>query len=296
MGSLINSSASMTADAELADEGAAGSSQQRLRLLSFNIQTGIATSRYRHYVTRSLRHVLPHPERLDNLDRIAGLLGHYDIVGLQEVDGGSLRSGFINQTEYLAMQAGFPHWHTQTNRNLGKFAQHSIGVVSRLRPSLVKELRLPGMIPGRGAMMLRYGRGEQSLHVLIMHLALSRRARLRQFAYVAEQVCDCRHVILMGDFNCGSDSVEMNWLLDRTRLRNPEHGLLTFPSWRPERNIDHILVSPSLTVSRTRVLPHPISDHLPIEMEVVLPPEVVLDREPAPASSAALSPLRQAAV
>lgn len=295
MGSLINS-VSLTTDATLTGDGSAVSSQSRLRLLSFNIQTGIATSRYRHYVTRSLRHVLPHPERLDNLDRIAGLLGNYDIVGLQEVDGGSLRSGFINQTEYLAMQAGFPHWHTQTNRNLGKFAQHSIGVVSRLRPSLVKQLRLPGMIPGRGAMMLRYGRGEQSLHVLIMHLALSRRARLRQFAYVAEQVCDCRNVILMGDFNCGSDSVEMNWLLDRTRLRNPEHGLLTFPSWRPERNIDHILVSPSLTVSHTRVLPHPISDHLPIEMEVMLPPEVVLDREPALVSSTSLSSLRQAAV
>jgi endonuclease/exonuclease/phosphatase family metal-dependent hydrolase len=270
--------------------------RQHLRLLSFNIQTGIATSRYRHYLTRSLRHVLPHPERLDNLDRIAGILGRYDIVGLQEVDGGSLRSGFVNQTEYLAMQAGFPHWHAQTNRNLGKFAQHSLGVVSRLRPSLVKELRLPGIIPGRGALMLRYGRGEQALNVLIMHLALSRRARLQQFAYVAEQVCDCRHVILMGDFNCGSASVEMNWLLERTRLREPVHGLHTFPSWRPERNIDHILVSPSLTVNHTRVLPHPISDHLPIEMEVVLPAEVVLEREPVQAFSAQMPPLRQAAV
>jgi endonuclease/exonuclease/phosphatase family metal-dependent hydrolase len=129
-----------------------------------------------------------------------------------------------------------------------------------------------------------------------MHLALSRRARLQQFAYVAEQVCDCRHVILMGDFNCGSDSVEMNWLLERARLREPVHGLHTFPSWRPERNIDHILVSPSLTVNHTRVLPHPISDHLPIEMEVVLPAEVVLEREPVQAFSAPLAPLRQAAV
>jgi endonuclease/exonuclease/phosphatase family metal-dependent hydrolase len=295
MGASINAE-SVTGCTSPAGDAGASSDRQHLRLLSFNIQTGIATSRYRHYLTRSLRHVLPHPERLDNLDRIAGLLGHYDIVGLQEVDGGSLRSGFINQTEYLAMQAGFPHWHVQTNRNLGKFAQHSIGVVSRLRPSLVKELRLPGMIPGRGALMLRFGRGEQALHVLIMHLALSRRARLQQFAYVAEQVCDCRHVILMGDFNCGSDSVEMNWLLDRTRLREPQHGLHTFPSWRPERNIDHILVSPTLTVSRTRVLPHPISDHLPIEMEVALPPEVALDRQTEPTSSALMAPLRQAAV
>jgi endonuclease/exonuclease/phosphatase family metal-dependent hydrolase len=267
---------------------------QRLRLLSFNIQTGIATSRYRHYVTRSLRHVLPHPERLDNLDRIAGLLGHYDIVGLQEVDSGSLRSGFINQTEYLAMQAGFPHWHGQTNRNLGMIAQHSIGVLSRMRPSLIKEMRLPGMIPGRGAMMLRFGRGDDSLHVIIMHLALSRRARMQQFAYIAEQVCECRNVVLMGDFNCVSDSVEMNWLLERTRLRDPEHGLNTFPSWRPERSIDHILVSPSLTVNHTRVLPHPISDHLPIEMEVQLPASVVIDRDRAFDEKSAVAPMSRA--
>lgn len=285
-------------DSDRTDTGVAVPAEtgQRLRLLSFNIQTGIATSRYRHYVTRSLRHVFPHPERLENLDRIAALLSHYDLTGLQEVDSGSLRSGFINQTEYLAMQSGMPYWHGQTNRNLGKIAQHSIGVVSRLRPSHVKELRLPGMIPGRGAMMLRFGRGEDALHVVIMHLALGRRSRLQQFSYIAEQVCDCRHVIIMGDFNCVSDSAEMEWLLDRAHLRDPEHGLHTFPSWRPERNIDHILVSPSLTVNHTRVLPHPISDHLPIEMEVVLPSTVTLEREPVTGSLTRDPPFQRAAM
>ena len=44
---------------------------------------------------------------LPNLDKIAQLIKEFDIVALQEVDAGSLRSQFINQTEYLAKKADF---------------------------------------------------------------------------------------------------------------------------------------------------------------------------------------------
>lgn len=245
--------------------------RSRLRLLSYNIQAGIATRRYHHYLTHSWKHVLPYPERLENLDRIAALLGEYDVVGLQEVDGGSLRSGFVNQTEYLALKAGFPCWYDQTNRRIGKIAQHSLGLLSRPRPSDAMEVKLPGMIPGRGALTVRFGRDEDAMVVMILHLSLGRRARLRQLACIAELIREYRHVILMGDFNCRSDSMEMKWFLARTCLREPVHGLHTFPSWRPARNIDHILVSPTLEVCSTEVLNHAFSDHLPVAMEVALP-------------------------
>jgi len=244
---------------------------QRLRLLSYNIQAGIAANSYRHYLTHSWKHVLPCPKRLDNLSRIATLIGGFDIVGLQEVDGGSLRSGFINQTEYLAIEGRFPYWNDQTNRNLGKFAQHSTGVLSRLCPAEVIEVKLPGMIPGRGALTVRYGHGDDALILVIAHLALGQRARFRQLECIAEIIRDYRHVIVMGDMNCGSESREIDWLVKRTALREPTHNLLTFPSWRPSRNLDQILVSPSLVVERIDALNCAYSDHLPIAMEVVLP-------------------------
>lgn len=244
---------------------------QRLKLLSYNIQAGITTSGYRHYLTNSWKHVLPCPKRLANLDRIAGLIGEFDIVGLQEVDGGSLRSGFINQTEYLALEARFPYWHDQTNRNLGKFAQHSTGLLSRVRPAEVTEVKLPGMIPGRGALTVRYGHGDNALILVIAHLALGRRARFRQLECIAEIIGDYRHAIVMGDMNCSTESREIDWLVKRTALREPAHDMPTFPSWRPSRNLDQILVSPSLRVERMDVLNYPFSDHLPIAMEVVLP-------------------------
>jgi endonuclease/exonuclease/phosphatase family metal-dependent hydrolase len=249
---------------------------RRLRLLSYNIQTGIQSSHYRHYFTQSWKHVLPYARRIENLTRIANMATDYDLVGLQEVDAGSLRTGFINQTEFLAMRGRFPYWYDQTNRSLGKLAQHSIGMLSRLRPSRVTEHKLPGRIPGRGVLHVHYGKSDNGLAVMILHLALSQRARLQQLRYVCDLINEHRNVILMGDLNCRSTSTEMDYLIHNTLMREPAHGINTFPSWRPERNIDHILVTPTLSVGHARALNLPFSDHLPVTMEIALPDSLCL--------------------
>ena len=247
-----------------------------LRLLSYNIQAGIASTRAHHYVTQGWKNVLPHTRSFENLDRIAHVVSDYDVVALQEADAGSMRSYFINQIEYLARRGRFPFWYHQTNRNLGKFAQHSNGLLSKIEPDEIVEHKLPGLIPGRGLMMTRYGGGEHPLVILLAHLALSKRARLQQLAFISEIVNDYQHVVLMGDLNCQLQSKEMDFLLESTHLCEPLETLHTFPSWRPFRNIDHILVTPSLKVSNVQVLNHAISDHLPISLELALPASVRL--------------------
>jgi len=251
---------------------------QKIRLLSYNVQAGIRTHRYRHYLTHSWKHLLPHAQRFDNLDRIAQLVRGYDIVGLQELDAGSLRSGYVNLTEYLSEKSGMPFWYDQTNRRIGRLARHSTGLLSRYNPSEIIEHRLPGRIPGRGVMFIRYGTKEESLVVLILHLALGRRTRMLQFDYISEIVNEFRHVILMGDMNCQSDSTEMEYQINRTLMREPFHGMDTFPSWRPQHNIDHILVTPTLQVDHVGALNFSLSDHLPVEMQITLPDTVHLDR------------------
>ena len=249
---------------------------QRIRLLSYNIQAGISTGRYRHYITHRWKHVLPHAQRFSNLDRIARLISDYDVVGLQELDAGSMRSGYVNLTEYLSEKASLPFWYDQTNRRIGRIASHSMGLVSRFQPSEIVEHRLPGRIPGRGALFIRYGSKQDSLVVLILHMALGKRARLRQFDYISEIVNEYRHVIVMGDLNCHSQSPEMDYLINRTLMSEPVHDMHTFPSWRPQRNIDHILVTPTLTVDSVKVLNYSLSDHLPVEMQIILPDEIRL--------------------
>lgn len=244
---------------------------QQLRLLSYNIQTGIATRRFHQYLTHSWKHLLPHGERVENLNRIAHMIHDYDVVGLQEVDAGSLRSGFINQTEYLAVRGGFPYWYDKTNRNLGKLAQHSIGMLSRFPTAEITEHKLPGLVPGRGALTVEFKTAGSPLILIILHLALGRRARKRQLGLVSELMDGYKHTVVMGDMNCQPDSEEMKWLLDNSQLVAPADKLPTFPSWRPQKNIDHILVSPTLQIEDVRVLNYPLSDHLPISMTIRLP-------------------------
>lgn len=249
-----------------------------LRLITYNIQVGISSQRFRHYLTHSWRHVLPHAESFENLDRIARTVNDFDIVALQEADAGSFRSLFINQVEYLAHRGHFPYWYYQTNRNLGRIAQHSNGLLSRLTPRDITEHKLPGLIPGRGLLEVHYGRLENPLVLLLVHLGLGRRARMRQIAYVARLVNRHRHVVVMGDFNCRTHSQEMQILHAATDLCEPVKELPTFPSWRPYRNIDHILVTPDIKINEVQVLPNSVSDHLPIAVDITLPAGVELDK------------------
>jgi endonuclease/exonuclease/phosphatase family metal-dependent hydrolase len=247
-----------------------------LKLLSFNIQTGVDTQDFHEYVTKSWKQLLPLKERISNLNRIAQLVQPYDLVGLQEVDSGSLRTGFLDQTEYLANRARFPYWYRQVNRSLGKIAQHSNGVLSRIRPHCIDEHKLPGL-RGRGAMLVEFTTNRESLLVCIMHLALGKRARRLQLSYISELVGEYSQLVVMGDFNCGADSGELHELVDNTHLQLPSEDLKTFPSWRPNRKYDHILISDSLKLQKTHVLEHTHSDHLPICVEIELPKGVFLE-------------------
>lgn len=242
---------------------------QRLRLLSFNFQVGISTSAYHDYLTRSWKHLLPHRERHLNLQRVSRMLENFDLVALQEVDGGSLRTGYINQVEQLALMSHFPYWYQQLNRNLAPFAQHSNGLLSRIPISQIEDHPLPGPA-GRGAILLRIGRGNDAMAVVMMHLALGTKVRNLQLAYVRELLQDYRHYVLMGDLNTQAEELLLRSPLSSLDLQAPQLQA-TFPSWKPQRCLDHILLSPDLQVASSTVLDHPISDHLPVATELILP-------------------------
>jgi endonuclease/exonuclease/phosphatase family metal-dependent hydrolase len=244
---------------------------QRLRLLSYNIQVAIASTSFKEYLTTCWKHLLPHSKTYRNLTNISKIINDFDIVALQEVDAGSLRSSFINQIEFLARMGDFPYWSFQTNREIGILTKHSNGLLGRFEPYEISDYKLPGKIPGRGAMVVRYGKPENPLVMVILHLALTQRTRQQQLEFVSEIVNCFQHVVVMGDFNCQPESSELNYLINNTDLCDPDHGLMTFPSWRPVRKLDHILTSSSLEVTDVHVLEHLYSDHLPIAMEIKLP-------------------------
>jgi endonuclease/exonuclease/phosphatase family metal-dependent hydrolase len=250
------------------------SAERRLRLLSCNILAGGSVQRYREYVTRSISAVLPGRSKMDNLDRLAEVLPQFDVIGLQEADAGSLRSGFLNQTRYLAETSGMPFWSYQPNRAMARVAHSANGLISRLEPKSVLDYPLPSRIPGRGALLAQFGEGENALAVMIAHLSLSASARARQLGLIAELLQDFPHAVLMGDLNSEPGSVEMRQLFAKSTLQPPGQAMPTFPSWKPRRALDHILTSSAVHLDKVWALPQAFSDHLPLAAEIRLPAHV----------------------
>lgn len=264
----------------MAENDSSNNAPEQLRLLTFNIQSGTPANSYREYLTSSWRQVLPSAVRNENLEAIAGLVMDYDMVGLQEVDSGSLRSGFINQSRYIATHAAMPYWFHQSNRKVGTMAYSGNGFIARFEPDNIEEHRLPGAIPGRGALFLNFG-GASGLSVVVVHLALGQMARGRQLRYIQEQLQGQRHVVVMGDFNAGVDSPKLSQFCEALNLAAPTADLASYPSWKPQRALDHVLVSRNLETQAAEVIDVGYSDHLPVGLEIKLPEDVEFKR-PAP--------------
>jgi endonuclease/exonuclease/phosphatase family metal-dependent hydrolase len=254
-----------------------------IKFLSYNIQAGLPSGSYTDYVKNGIRQIVPATDRT-HLRKIASAISDYDIVMLQEVDCGSIRSGFVNQLDFLAKAAEFDFAHQQLNRDIGRFGQFSNGLLSRFTPISIENHRLPGL-KGRGAIVARFGlpSGEQgdaadssassadgSIVVVGLHLALGWRAREKQISYVLDLIKHEKNVILMGDLNCCERSVTET-ALGESSLEHVNFGMGTFPSWSPRKCIDHIWVSSSLAVSTVAVLPERLSDHRPLCAHVHMP-------------------------
>jgi endonuclease/exonuclease/phosphatase family metal-dependent hydrolase len=245
--------------------------ERRLKLLSANIQAGSSTRGYGDYIARSWSHVLPAGNKRGSLDTIARLAATHDIVGLNESDPGSLRSGFTNQTHYLAQRGGFAYWSHQPNRRVGGVASSANGLLSKLEPREVHDHPLPGRISGRGVLLARFGNGGEALTVAVAHLSLGAGSRASQLDFIADLLAGLPHAVLMGDFNCTVETPEMRRLFQRTRLQPPSCIVPTFPSWSPQRAIDHILVGDGLQCADACAMPAAFSDHLAVSLDLVVP-------------------------
>jgi endonuclease/exonuclease/phosphatase family metal-dependent hydrolase len=210
--------------------------------------------------------VLPSRNRSGALNSVAQLIKQYDIVALQEADGGSIRSERLNQIAHIAEQSGHAYWYQQLNRNLGAVAQHSNGLISRYEPLHVEPHRLPGFLPGRGCMLGFFGSSKDPLVVVNLHLALSQQSQVRQLDYLYGLIKEFNHIVIMGDMNNSLSALLKASKLSKLALHSLPELAPSFPSWRPSRSLDHVAVSRSLRVEKAGVVDLAVSDHLPVEL------------------------------
>jgi endonuclease/exonuclease/phosphatase family metal-dependent hydrolase len=217
-----------------------------------------------------------------------------DLVALQEVEVGSVRSGLRDQTAELAQRLGAElGWTSRFQPSMSYPAGGAFGnaLLSRLPLREVASGLLPRLDAGlvrepRGVCWMAVEVGAVQLQVLVTHLGLSRRERLAQVdallgpQWLGDPRCRAPR-ILCGDLNCRPGSPEHrrleSTLVDAALVAPPASGSATFPSVRPLVRLDHVLVSPDLRVVRTEVPRRRglrrVSDHLPliVDLEVTAP-------------------------
>ncbi len=243
---------------------------ETLKILTYNVQVAMPSHNARHYLLHSWHHLLPHPKRDRNLKQIAELIRPFDVVALQELDAGSIRSRYVNQIDFLAEECAFPFSQQQTTRNFGPFARHSKGLLSRYPIHNMNHYILPSNIPGRGTTTFCIGNEKNPLLVVNVHLSLGKRAQAEQLQFILELTQKYDHVIIMGDFNMPPEQLFKSGF-DPKKMHLAVHDVATYPSWNPKKQLDYILLSHSIKVKKAGVLQCAFSDHLPMYAEIELP-------------------------
>jgi len=190
-----------------------------------------------------------------------------DIVGLVEVDTGSMRSGMINQVEYIATALG--HYSTYE-------CKYGLDSLSALMPIVRKQanaiLAAPRMHGQRfhyfdtGMKRLIIELELEHAVVFLVHLSRKDRTRQEQLRTLHDLVRACtKPVILAGDFNTFFGEDEMFLFREATHLRSANAtSLKTYPSHQPRMELDFILYSEGLAVVDFRIPQLRYSDHLPL--------------------------------
>ncbi len=234
-----------------------------MRLLLYNLRYGTGLGQFQFPWSGYFRNTTR------NFLRISRFIQAYDpdIVGLIEVDAGSYRSSRRNQAEALADSLG--HYHIYEL----KYARHSpwlrIPILNKqvnalLTRETIKTRRFHYF--ERGVKRLVIELEIDGLTIFLVHLALTFRVRHDQLLNLYSLIKPLSGpYILAGDFNLFLGDKEIRLFLEATGLRNANiNNQYTFPSWRPRRQLDFILHSPDITVSRFDAPHVRFSDHLPL--------------------------------
>ncbi|WP_027134582.1 endonuclease/exonuclease/phosphatase family protein [Geminicoccus roseus] len=229
-------------------------------------------------------------------ERIADVLAALepDIVALQELDVGRMRSGGIDQAHAIAQRLGMKmHFHPAVSVLEEHYGD---AILTALPVRLVKAGPLPGLtarplLEPRGALWVEVDLEGHRLQVLNTHLGLIGRERVAQVdALLGPDWLghpDCREpVILTGDFNAPPPTAAYRRL--RARLGEAQNGQpgrrqATFPGRFPLLCLDHVFHAGPIAIDRARTIRTPLariaSDHLPLAVDFRITAAPALPRD-----------------
>ncbi len=256
---------------------AAAGRDRRLRLLTLNVAHGRSNRAHQALVSNGSL------ER--NLTDIAATVRRLgpDVVALQEADGPSAWSGNFDHVAALSQMT-----------DLGDFfrGEHNPFRFGRMKLASGTALlaRLPLKEPDshafgaswrdtKGFVVATVSVPEwegQEIDLASVHLDfLTPAMRRKHIRHLTEVLAGRdRPLVLLGDLNCcwQREPGTMHLLTETLGLKafEPEARVPTYPSRRPRRRLDWILISRDLAFSSYRTVPARLSDHLGVVADVVL--------------------------
>lgn len=237
-----------------------------MRMLLYNIRYGMGLG---HGVHWPLPGVSAVADSRANLKRIQNFIKaqNPDIVGLVEVDGGSIRSRRINQADTIARALG--HYSVYQ-------CKYGAGSLNQFLPIVRKQgnafLAAPHV---HGARFHYFDKGIKRLiielelagcAIFLVHLSLKYRHRQAQLHALQDFVAaSSKPVLIAGDFNTFSGRDEIYPFMKATGLRSANvHGLPSYPSSSPRKEIDFVLYGDGISITEFSIPGVRFSDHLPL--------------------------------
>ncbi|MGB5324886.1 MAG: endonuclease/exonuclease/phosphatase family protein [Pseudomonadales bacterium] len=237
------------------------------RLVLYNICYGIGTiSKRQQLALHGARYVIGNQE---NVAAIAGYLAGLkaDIVGLVEVDCGSMRARLVNQAEVIAEQLG--HYTAYSC----KYGKNSINQFLPIIRKQSNAFLANDVIHGErfhyfdaGIKRLIIELEMEHYAIFLVHLSLQFKQRQLQLKMLYDLIKEVeKPVIVAGDMNTFAGERELTLFKEATKMRsaNTLHQP-SFPSWKPKLELDFILYQDGIDVHNFEILQTTLSDHLPL--------------------------------
>lgn len=226
-------------------------------VLTYNVHSCIGTDR-----------------RLD-IQRVADVIleSRADIVLLQELDVGRIRTGRMDQAaEIAAFVSMSPHFHAALHV---EEEQYGDAILTALPSRRVRAAALPSLGEQRGAIWVEVEVCGQPVQVINTHLGLSRKERMMQVNHLlgddwlGHSTQRGKPRIFGGDLNAVPSSAAFKTVRKVLHTGDKPHGLRpTFPSRFPLLRLDHLFCDNGVELLDIAVLSTPrariASDHLPL--------------------------------
>ena len=237
-----------------------------MRLLVYNIRYATGTGPAFHLPVpgagylRSSRQIL---------ERITDFIADQDpdVVGLIEVDTGSVRSGMINQAEFIATHLS--HFSTYQCKYGEDSLNQFMPIVRKQANAFLAAPRVHGErfhYFDTGIKKLIIELELESLAVFLVHLSLKFRHRHYQLRHLHQLVRrQTKPVIVAGDFNTFWGEHEIYLFMEACKLRSANaHSLPSYPSRSPRKELDFVLYGDGVRVTNFSIPSVRLSDHLPL--------------------------------